>query len=400
MEEKITVIDSLMGTGKTSWAISELLDKNPDKNYLYVTPYLDEVARVKSSTNRQMLEPKNLGAGKLSNIASLLQNSFDIVSTHELFRRFDGRCKDALRQNRYTLILDEVIDAVSPFRFEGKQDFQYLLENHDIEVDSSGLIHWIGSDLDTRFDDVRILAKNQCLFTVDGKFFLWHFPHDVFELFDKVYILTYLFNGSIMQAYFDMYHIEYEIKSITQKDGKYLISDYHKPDKRAIKSRLNIYDGILNKNLNLKPTGLSATYYRSNYHKDTLLKLKANLYNYCQNIIKASSDKIMWTTFGNSQSLLKGKGYARGFVACNARGTNNYQDRTCLMYAINWYPNPEICKFFQQHGIDINQDAIALSALLQWIWRSNIRIADSKEVVNLYLPSERMRTLLTNWLNE
>ena len=389
-----------MGSGKTTWAITELLNKYPDRNFLYITPFLSEVERVKNSTSRQMLEPKNKGAGKLGNIANLLSNSMDIVSTHELFRRFDGRCKNALKQNKYTLILDEAIDCVSPFHFEGKEDYQYLLANHDITVDKTGLVHWVGSDYDTRFNDVRILAENECLFVVDDRFYLWHFPHEIFELFDEIYILTYLFNGSLMQAYFDLYKIEYQIKSIIQTDGRYSIVNYFKPVKQAIKSRLQIYDGVLNQNLNLKPTGLSSTYFRSPYNKRYILQLKNNIYNFFRNVVKAPGDKIMWTTFADSRNRLKGRGYSSRFVPCNCRASNDYQDRTCLAYCVNWFVNPEISKFFEQHGIKINQDSIALSSLLQWIWRSNIRVTASNEIINLYLPSERMRTLLNNWLNE
>lgn len=397
---KITIIDSIMGSGKTSWAITELLNKNPDRNYLYITPFLSEVERVKNSTSRQMLEPKNKGTGKLGNIANLLSNSMDIISTHELFRRFDGRCKEALKQNKYVLILDESLDAVSPFRFAGRDDFQYLLVNKDIEVDNSGLINWIGSDLDTRFDDVRLLAKNKCLFKVDDKFFLWHFPNEVFKLFDEVYVLTYMFTGSLMKYYFDLYGIQYEIKSIAKTNEGYKAVDYFKPNKQAIKSRLKIYDGILNDNIQLKPSALSATFYRSRYNKGTILRLKNNLHNYTQNIIKAPSNKVLWTTFSDSRHLLAGKGYAKGFIPCNCRGTNDYKDRTCLMYAINWYTNPEISKFFEQHNISINQDDIALSNLLQWLWRSNIRDETSTEIINIYIPSERMRKLLIAWLND
>ena len=42
----ITVIDSICGSGKTSWAIQEI-NNNTDKKYIYITPYLDETERVR-----------------------------------------------------------------------------------------------------------------------------------------------------------------------------------------------------------------------------------------------------------------------------------------------------------------------------------------------------------------
>ncbi len=397
---KITVVDSVMGSGKTTWMVNELLNKNFDENILYITPYLKEIERITEDSNRKLCEPENHGSGKIGNIANLIANQIDIASTHELFRRFDRKCMDALRENKYTLIIDESLTAVEPYHFIGKQDFQYLLKNHDIAVQQNGLIEWIGSELDIRFDDVRILTKNKCLFKVDDKFFLWHFPHEIFYLFKKVYVLTYLFNGSLMKYYFDLYKIDYETKSIDMIDGKYTLVDYYNPDKTNFRKRLKIHDGQLNRNISQKENMLSATWSKSSYHKDEISQIQKNFYNFCRNIVKAESKDIMWTCYKDCKSKLSGKGYAKGFVSCNSRATNDYRNTTCLMYGVNWYENPEIKKFFEQHDISINQDAIALSMMLQWIWRSNIRVKESNREVNVYIPSIRMRNLLINWLSE
>lgn len=152
-----------MGSGKTTWAIENLLNKNLDGNVLYITPYLKEIERIKDITSRKMFEPENKGSGKIGNIAKLIANQTDIASTHELFRRFNEECKELLKENKYTLILDETLTAIEPYHFSGKDDYTYLLQHSDIRVNDDGLIEWIGSDLDTRFDDVRILAKKQML---------------------------------------------------------------------------------------------------------------------------------------------------------------------------------------------------------------------------------------------
>lgn len=389
-----------MGAGKTTWTIEELLNKNLNENILYVTPYLNEVKRIKNETTRKIIEPVNKGRGKIENISKLLSNQMDIASTHELFRRFDSNCKTALMENNYTLILDETLTAVEPYHFAGKQDYLYLLENNDIKVTDDGLIEWIGSELDTRFDDVRILATNKCLFKVDEKFFLWHFPHEIFKLFKNVYILTYLFNGSLMKYYFDLYDIKYELKSIHKINDKYSLGEYIKPNKEPYRQRLEIFSGNLNDNISQKDNMLSVSWCKNRYNKDEILRIQKNFYNYCRNIIKASSKKIMWTCYKDCKQKLSGKGYSKGFVACNCRATNDHKNATCLMYGVNWYENPEITKFFKQHGIQIDQDMIALSTLLQWIWRSNIRISDSTKKINIYIPSKRMRNLLVHWLND
>lgn len=388
-----------MGSGKTTWCINEMLNKNYNENILYITPYLAEIERIKEQSSRKIYSPENKGKGKIGNIADLINNQMDIASTHELFRRFDNNCKKALQENEYTLILDETLTAVEPYHFTGKDDYKYLLANHDIEVDNNGLIKWTGgNELNTRFDDVRILAENKCLFKVDEKFFLWHFPIEVFRLFKRVYIMTYMFSGSIMKYYFDLYQMDYDIKSIKEDNGIYILCEYFPPNIQRYSERITIYEGKLTDNISQKETMLSANWCKSQYNQKELVRLKNNFYNFARNICKASGDKVMWTCHKNNKKKLSGKGYTKGFVACNARATNEYQNATCLMYGLNWFDNPEIVKFFKQNGIEVNQEKTALSTLLQWIWRSNIRVPGSKETINIYIPSRRMRNLLKEWI--
>ena len=106
-----------------------MLSTELDRNFLYITPLLDETKRIKESvTSRDIYCPENHGNGKIGNIAKLLSNQMDIASTHELFRRFDSKCKSALIENKYTLILDETLTAVEPYHFTGKEDYKYLLQ--------------------------------------------------------------------------------------------------------------------------------------------------------------------------------------------------------------------------------------------------------------------------------
>jgi len=62
---------------------------------------------------------------------------------------------------------------------------------------------------------------------------------------------------------------------------------------------------------------------------------------------------------------------------------------------VNPHPRVPVQKFFQKHGLYLDQDMFALSVLIQWVWRSRIR---NGEPIFLYLPSERMRILLNKWL--
>lgn len=195
------------------------------------------------------------------------------------------------------------------------------------------------------------------------------------------------------------YDIKYTTKSIRGSYGNYQLVDYYKPDKKPYQKRIKVYEGNFNKNIPTKENVLSTSWSNQSYNSKHLRQIQKNMYNYIHNVTKSKSDDVMWTSTKANKSKLKGKGYTNGFVSCNARASNDYKDRTCLMYAVNWYINPEINKFFLQNNIRVNQDAIALATMLQWIWRSNIRVSDSNQQINIYVPSARMRKILYQWIS-
>ena len=105
----------------------------------------------------------------------------------------------------------------------------------------------------------------------------------------------------------------------------------------------------------------------------------------------------MQTCFKDFKNQCKGKGYSKGFVSCNARATNEYRHKKNLAYVVNIFNNPMILKFFRSKDVKVDENTFALSELIQWMFRSQLR--DGKKI-NIYIPSKRMRTLLENWLQQ
>ena len=145
-------------------------------------------------------------------------------------------------------------------------------------------------------------------------------------------------------------------------------------------------------------TALSASWYHRQKGKDGKHKVVMNnARNYLERKQRSSAADALWSSFTGSRRKYTVKNYTTAFCACNARATNEYGSRHHLAYLVNVYDNPLVVQWFQEHGVSVDQDAFALSQLLQWIWRSAIR---NDEPVDLYLPSSRMRRLLMNWLGE
>jgi len=385
-----------MGSGKTSWSIQHI-NRNIFDNFLYITPFLDEVNRIIKNSNRDFKQPINKGNGKLDSINELLACQSDIASTHELFKHLDEESRENIKEGHYTLILDEVLNVIEPYDNIRNDDMKLLKESGCVTVDDDGFVIWNKEkmDYDTKYNEIKILADNRSLIYINQKLLLWRYPPEIFTLFDKIYILTYLFESSILKNYFDLYQIEYEQKSISEQDGEYHIIDFFVPDTSIYIEKINIYNGKLNENIYQKINGLSVTWFRAKINQDNIKQIKRNLYNYFSNILSAKAETIMWTTFKDYRNRLKGKGYSNQFVSYNCRSTNDYDDRFNLAYCVNVYLHPGITQFFKQRRINIDEDLYGLSEMIQWIWRSRIRKGEN---INIYIPSMRMRNLLNAWM--
>jgi len=411
---KITIIDSIMGSGKTSWAINKMKQEN-DTNYIYITPYLSEVKRVKDDvTNRYFCQPETTNAKgtKLQGFKNLIIKDRDIASTHALFSSVDDEVYQLVKSSNYILILDEVMNVIETITLKAS-DYNTLIDQKIIMVDKdTNKIIWLDNEYEGRFDDIKLLADNDNLYlhSRSGKdtkitLLVWTFPIKLFSCFKEIYILTYLFDGQLQRYYYDMYDIKYTYKSLYEyKLVDYI--DFKNEDRSKIKDLINLYDGKLNI-IGEKDYSLSASWLKSPNNKILLKKLKNNTINYFKHIAKTQSIDNMWTTLlsrvnnetstAKVKTLLSGGGYTKGFVPCNARATNVYDTKISLAYLLNRFLNPLDKGFFEDKQVKINEELWALSEIIQWIWRSRIRKGENP--INLYIPSERMRNLLIRYLN-
>ena len=397
-----------MGSGKSSWACQYVLS-NVDKNFLYITPFLKEISDFVDDTNkldRKFKTPINNGSGKLESLNNLISNEDDIAATHALFRQVDKETLLLLHEHKYILILDEVLDVIEPFPIK-PSDIKLLTDGDYINIDDFGVVHWKEekSDYDGKHNDVKNLAENKCLVRVNGCFYIWKYPSEIFSLFDEVYVLTYLFNGSILKAYFDLNRLQYTTKSVKEITlRKYELCEYYKPNTSTYKDLIEIYEGPENHNVSKSDYALSVSWFKNSKNKERVHQLKNNLENIYRRKWQAKAESVLWTTFDNEKfkgkARLKGKGYTNGFIACNSRCTDDYQDTCYLAYCANIYVNPYLLDYFEDHKVDVGRDfeeLYATAQILQWIFRSRIR-KPVKEKIWIYVPSKRMRRLLNEWV--
>ena len=416
---KVTVIDSIMGSGKTTSLIN-MMNENTEEKFIYITPYRDEIDRVISNCpNRYFETPKNFDkmnlktCTKYEDLIKIIEKDINVVSTHELFQTFNENIIKVLKEHKYTLILDEVAQVVEEINIS-PDDVRMLINEGVIIINKDKRIIWSDDEYDGEFIKYKEPFKNGEVYLYGNSVIIWCFPCEIFNCFDRVIISTYLFKGQLQCYYFQVNNIDFEyksaVKSINDKgEYEFNIVDYTEEyDYKSLSKLINIYEGKLNaigedKDGRKKP--LSSTWYKE-ATGEKLKLVQNNTYNYFRNICNKKSNEVLWTVFKfraetpetkkNRMTKVKPNGYNKSFETCNCRATNKYRDRDTVAYLINRYNSPAIINFFKDRGAEVDEDAFALSELLQFIWRSCIR--DGKPI-NVYIPSKRMRTLLKAWLN-
>lgn len=424
----ITVIDSIMGSGKTSWAIQEI-NANKETSYIFVTPFLSEIDRIRRETDIVFYEPIQKGEGKLKSFHELLINGHNVAVTHKLFTMITNETRELILQGGYILIIDEALDVIDVYGDIKEKDVELLKDEGIISVDKNNHIIWErGKKYEGgSFDDIEILSNNKSLITYSDKIFLWQFPPDVFSLCEHTYIMTYNFDGTIMSAYFNIHNLIYEKKQVIKTNTEYILTEHTgKIDcKYNLSELITICEDKKLNNIGNKRTALSVNWFKVNKDNENMQILKNNITNYLQNKISCNSSSVMWTTFSDYEKLIEYRGRkftrqltgderrryqkkkAQGskiedellqlkcFISCSTRATNMYCNRSVLVYALNYYPNTVILQHIRNKNINFDIDQYALNGVIQWIWRSRIR---NGEPISIYIPSSRMRSLFKGWL--
>ena len=432
------MIDAPCGNGKTEYII-RYLSAHKEKPFLYISPLRKMFDRLKGEgeyegkgiKGRTLYTPETgrYNRTKLQSLKEMIGVGVDVMSTHALFLRLDNEAINMFRRYEYELIIDEALDAVTALPTGKKQDneedfvfhelkqqvtdqhLKWLLMHGCISIDTENYNRVVWTDapsgLEHRYEDVERMIKTGSISYVNGTFLIWSFPISAIEAFENVTILTYRFNSSIFKAYLDFYGKSYEHKTVVRDsyDNLFLTefsSELEKGPQYADlvnvcdANRLNIIGRRVGRGFPLSNTWYS--------HSDKIQRkaIKDHLINYFRHYCKANSDSVMWTTYKGFEDKVKPSGYIMrsdgrtpSFVPCNSKATEEYKDRYNLAYLIDRHLNPGIKAFFRQKDIIIPEDEYSLSELIQWIFRSRIR---NNEPINLYIPSERMRNLLLEWL--
>lgn len=441
------ICSAIMGSGKSQGCI-QFMNENKHEKFIYIAPYLDETERIQEACPElHFVTPGNYSRynnRKIKHIEALLRDGRNIAATHQAFRCFTLEMLDMVKKHEYILIMDEVIDIMKKAEFP-VLDVRVLVEADMVRLNEDTLTYeYIGGEDyangDGYFPDICRLARCNNLYLCTDKgtqynrrdacyYFL--LPLDFIRAFKEVYVLTYLFEGSELWAMCEAFDIHYEyigIEKIDRGTG-YILSDtgtYVPGYVKDLKNHIHVYEdtaddghvkrGRPNKKLNTyyayegklqreKQFNLSHSFYMNPKNKELRDVVRANQRTFFDRMIKehgGSRDLCQWGVYKNMKDDLKSWGLQNQFVSINARATNDFADRCYLSYLCNLHIPPEKIRYYKQFGIEYNEDAYALSTLIQWIWRSRIRLPEDDENAGdiwVYIPAKRMRDLYYKWVD-
>lgn len=388
-----------MGSGKSSAAFQYMSD-NPDRRFLYITPYLTEVDRACEVCDFDQADGER-GAKSLE-LKRFLRGGQNVAATHALFFLLDDEALDLISSNRYSLIVDESVDVISQINITLKD--LNVLKEYFVDINSDGVLSWRKDqeDYTGKFEIYKDAINTSRIYLKDTALINVLNPNSILA-FDEVIFMTYMFDGQYQRAYLDYYGFEYDRIGIKRDGGGYFISD--KPVRLPAKDYrklINIVDSDRMNSIGDEYYSLSKAWFdRQKYNSKDIALLRKNMNNFFRNMSSGKSSARLWTTYKDHKDMLiqsDGR-FRHNFLPMNLRATNVYGGCTDVAYLVNLFPNPNLTKFFSDdEGGDlcIDKDQYAISSMLQFLWRSALR---NNNPIQLYIPSSRMRNLLVDWIN-
>lgn len=405
----VRVCDAIMGSGKTSATIG-YINAHPEKKFLYITPYLPEAERIKNNCPQaDFVEPSDripeFLFSKAMHTLGLIQQGRNITTTHQCLMYYTPETIKLLKENGYCIIIDEEVTVLQADKQIAYSDIQLAID--------AGYVYEAAPDEYRRTDKpydggvfshmFRLMASRPLVYNKskqNGCVWYWLFSKELLEAVDDVFVLTYLFKNSEMDLFMQINNIPYVNIGIRHTEGGgYIFSDKpeYVPDYvYRLKDMIHIDDGQRINSVGDMKHALSMNWYKSK--TDGVNQVRRNLMNYFQ---KRSGDipaqERMCGTYKEYWGRIRGKGYWNSSVVFNAKATNQFSHCRALAYPINLFANGDIVHYYASKGVIFDNDHYALSTMIQWIWRSAIR---NGEEISLYLPSKRMRDLLTEWIEK
>ncbi|MCL1139123.1 DEAD/DEAH box helicase family protein [Shewanella pneumatophori] len=403
----LKVVDAMMGAGKSTAIQQYMKDKALASKFVYVSPLLSELERFQQDCPElNFQQPTSMGRSKKDSFMDLILNGYNVVTTHATLQNLSHSDADEINAAGYILVIDEAVEAIKVPPPLGRHRLRTLIESEALSVAADGLITWNCASFPiAAIDDARekALAEdccNQSLYLIGGETLIHQYPISILSSFEEVICMTYLWEGTIFAHYCRIHDIKPQ--DITHEIA---LMRNETELKQIARDNIKLFEPKKDTRASLTQTWWSKA-------RPTVIKPIAALITSFVTNRKLTSKNILITCpkdnwvdkDENGQRIKSGKAKAKGakyskslWVASTCRATNDYADKTAVIYALSKFENPAIYNHCKNKGVSFNKDKYALAEMLQLIWRGCIR---KGEPMHLFIVCPRMRKLFKNWLNE
>jgi len=418
----VFIIDRPCGSGKTTQMINSF---NPNKRYLVVTPLLTECTRIVRAAKVAFMQPEVIADDpeidtKKEHLIQLLEAGSNVVTTHAMFDSLATVARGGWLDD-YEILIDEVMSVIDDSHRVTKKSWDdfylgkdYVTVNPETRMVTptdkwDEYVDEVGAELNKHIYNT---AKSGRLYNIIDGINIALMPEVLLKAGKSLTVYTYKAEGSIMYAYLkrlglepvhDKGDIEVEQKFIRQ--ARELITVKAMPTLEGLRFSYTGQTKHDSAELNIKvPKALASLRNNSlsDVHLDNILITcpKEKWYH------KGKAPII--DVYGLEKTPFRPGPYSIGckmaprnfdklratWVPNTTRGTNDYRHCTHAIYLYDQFLNPNILNFLGGKSV-ISNDDYALTELIQWLWRTQIR--DGKPIT-VYIPSKRMRDLFLNWL--
>ena len=432
----VKVVDAPCGAGKTTVTI-EYVRKSTNPQIILVER-LDDCSVIKEQLGDLVTRVCDVadqdGSSKFKALTKAVAQGKHIVTTHASLKFWTTDFLQDCQDMNYSLIIDESVDSCLNALNIANRDTKGFLDDGRLSTsDENGLqrvfldrIDDEGYCLPEKYRPLEKVIKNKAVYLVEAENSLTlveTLRPDLWTYFSEIKILTYLFSGSILKHYFELFGIPHSPLSIVG-DG---YGDYREIDGSHFRSLIDIsrqfndFDVTRASDRSWRGGLTNAWSSCKTRGKQRLKSVENNLRNYYRSICRtngASTYDFAWCFpqefFSAVHSCAVGRKalaqqYWKGdrsklseedqkkvtFLPMTLRGSNSWRHKRHMAYLPNTYMNVSIKFFLQSQGLKVDEDAFCLNQTIQWVFRSAIR--DGKSIT-LWLPSQRTRHLFMKWL--
>lgn len=415
MADTIHILDYICGTGKSTWMLNKLKEISTPR-FIYISCLLSEIEERAQDelAHLDVCVPSDETTSKSEDVLEALRAGRNIAATHSLFLRFNKEAVRYMKEWNYILVIDEVLDFITPYRKYSSQDVKDLINLDQISVDedNKGRVH-VNQEFEGYYSELKDYSEKGLVYASTDGFMVFNLqiPPDVIKAAKECYVLTYLYDSSEMQRFLTLHNIGYkhlEVQELKQRELE--IKQKLKENIRLI--NIKAADEVLRSLRSTRNNALSHNWWSTKKDKaeEYLKKVdnwlhnnNANQYNFFFTAPKEVFDKKgLATKKALGLRYLKMQVEKDGnehdlWLASSTKATNDYAKRDLCLFLLNTYPNVGLQKYFEQYCTVLDNDRYALSELVQFLFRGCVRTG---KPMDLYIGSPRMKEIYQKWIGE